>query len=99
MKNQQIDGILNINKSQGITSMEVVRRVKKATGLKRVGHGGTLDPVATGVLPICLGQTTRLMEYLLDGSKEYRAVYLGITQISLTTVTLFVLHSLAEVST
>ena len=68
----RIDGILNVNKPYGITSMEVVRRVKRATGVKRVGHGGTLDPVATGVIPICLGQATRLMEYVIDGAKEYR---------------------------
>ena len=70
----RIDGILNVNKPYGITSMEVVRRVKRVTGVKRVGHGGTLDPVATGVIPVCLGQATRLMEYVIDGTKEYRGV-------------------------
>ena len=70
----RIDGILNVNKPYGITSMEVVRRVKRASGVKRVGHGGTLDPVATGVIPVCLGQATRLMEYVIDGTKEYRGV-------------------------
>ncbi len=69
-----IDGVLNINKPRGITSMEVVRRIKRASGQKRVGHGGTLDPIATGVVPICLGQATRFMEFMLDGTKEYRAV-------------------------
>ena len=68
------DGILNVDKPYGLTSMEVVRRVKRASGVKRVGHGGTLDPVATGVIPICLGQATRVMEYLVDGTKEYRGV-------------------------
>ncbi len=54
--------------------MEVVRRVKRGAGIRKVGHGGTLDPVATGVIPICLGRATRMMEYLISGAKEYRAV-------------------------
>ena len=54
--------------------MDVVRRVKRASGIKRVGHGGTLDPIATGVIPICIGQATRVMEYIVDGSKEYSGV-------------------------
>ncbi len=70
----RVDGFLNVDKPYGITSMEVVRRVKRACGIKRVGHGGTLDPVATGVVPVCLGQATRLMEYVIDGTKDYRAV-------------------------
>ncbi len=65
-------GILNIDKPHGMTSMEVVRRIKRACGMKKgVGHGGTLDPIATGVIPVCVGQATRVMEYLLNGSKEY----------------------------
>ena len=68
-----IDGILNIDKPYGITSMDVVRRVKRASRQRRVGHAGTLDPVATGVIPVCLGQATRLMEDLINGSKTYRA--------------------------
>ena len=75
-----INGILNINKPYGLTSMEVVRRLKRASRQKKVGHGGTLDPVATGVVPICFGQATRMMEYLVDGQKEYRAeIELGVT--------------------
>ena len=54
--------------------MDVVRRVKRASGIKRVGHGGTLDPIATGVIPICIGQATRVMENIVDGTKEYRGV-------------------------
>ncbi len=69
-----ISGILNVDKPYGITSMDVVRRVKRGTGIRKVGHGGTLDPVATGVIPICLGRATRMMEYLISGTKEYRAV-------------------------
>ncbi len=68
-----IDGILNIDKPYGITSMDVVRRIKRAAGQRRVGHGGTLDPIATGVIPVCLGQATRLMEDVVGGSKSYLA--------------------------
>ena len=67
-------GILNINKPKGATSMDVVRRIKWASKQKRVGHGGTLDPVASGVIPICIGQATRMMEYLIEGTKEYHGV-------------------------
>lgn len=70
---RRIDGILNIDKPYGITSMDVVRRIKRASGQRRVGHGGTLDPIATGVIPICLGQATRLMEDVVGGCKTYRA--------------------------
>lgn len=70
----RVDGFLNVDKPYGITSMELVRRIKRACGIRRVGHGGTLDPVATGVVPVCLGQATRLMEYVIDGTKDYRAV-------------------------
>ena len=59
--------------------MEVVRRLKRASGQKRVGHGGTLDPVATGVVPVLFGQATRVMEYLINGTKDYRTeVRLGV---------------------
>ena len=73
-------GILNIDKPYGITSMEVVRRVKRACGQRRVGHAGTLDPIATGVIPVCIGQATRVTQYLNDGRKEYEAqIELGVT--------------------
>lgn len=65
------DGIFNVDKAAGITSMEVVRRIKRLCSQRHVGHGGTLDPDATGVLPICLGQATRLMQFLVDSDKEY----------------------------
>jgi tRNA pseudouridine55 synthase len=75
-----MDGILNINKPSGKTSYAVVAMVKRLTGEKRVGHAGTLDPLATGVLPVCLGQATRLVEYLMDTTKTYRAeIELGIS--------------------
>jgi len=68
-----MNGILNINKPEGPTSFHIVSRIKKLTGEKRVGHAGTLDPAASGVLPICFGHGTRVIEYLMDGTKEYRA--------------------------
>ena len=69
----RIDGILNIDKPYGITSMDVVRRIKRVSGQRRVGHGGTLDPIATGVIPVCIGLATRLMEDVVGGSKSYLA--------------------------
>jgi len=77
----RIDGFLNLYKPRGITSMEAVRRVRRFAKQRRgVGHGGTLDPLAEGVLPICFGQATRLMEYLVEGHKEYRMeLALGVT--------------------
>jgi tRNA pseudouridine55 synthase len=66
-------GILNVNKPRGMTSFAVVALVRRLTGVRRVGHAGTLDPIAEGVLPICLGQATRVVEYLIGQSKAYRA--------------------------
>lgn len=68
-----MNGIFNINKPEGPTSFNIVSRIKKLTGEKRVGHAGTLDPAASGVLPICFGHGTRVIEYLMDSTKEYRA--------------------------
>ena len=73
-------GVLVIDKPLGWTSFGVVARVRRLAGEQRVGHAGTLDPLATGVLPVCLGTATRLSEYLADAGKEYRAtVHLGAT--------------------
>jgi tRNA pseudouridine55 synthase len=75
-----VDGILNIDKPGGITSYRVVSLVKRLSGERRVGHAGTLDPLATGVLPVCLGQATRIVEFLADAAKTYRAdIELGVT--------------------
>ncbi len=75
-----MDGILNIDKPGGITSYRVVALVKRLSGERRVGHAGTLDPMATGVLPVCLGQATRIVEFLTDATKAYRAeIELGVT--------------------
>ena len=73
-----MSGILNVNKPIGSTSFDIVREIRRGTGEKRVGHAGTLDPLATGVLVILLGQAVRISEYLMDLPKSYRAtVYLG----------------------
>ena len=69
-----MNGILNIDKPAGMTSHDVVGRVRRVAHLKRVGHAGTLDPDATGVLLVCLGQATRLSDYLAEEGKAYRAV-------------------------
>ncbi len=69
-----------IDKPRGITSFDVVARVRRALGQKRVGHTGTLDPMATGVLPVCVGEATKLVPFLVAGEKEYAAeALLGVT--------------------
>ena len=74
-----MNGILNINKPWGKTSFSIVAMVKRLSGERRVGHAGTLDPTATGVLPVCLGQGTRVIEFLVDATKTYRAqIELGV---------------------
>ncbi|MBA7582592.1 tRNA pseudouridine synthase B [subsurface metagenome] len=75
-----MDGILNINKPRGRTSFSIVSFVKRLSGVKRVGHAGTLDPAATGVLPVCLGQGRRVVSFLHDTAKVYKAqVEFGVT--------------------
>ena len=66
-------GILNLDKPPAWTSHDVVARVRRLIGVKRVGHAGTLDPLATGVLLVCVGQATRVSEYLMRSHKHYRA--------------------------
>lgn len=74
-----MDGILNIDKPWGKTSFSIVSLVKRLSGEKRVGHGGTLDPAATGVLTVGLGQGTRVIQFLLEAPKAYRAeIELGV---------------------
>ncbi len=68
-----MDGILNIHKATGMTSHDVVAKIRKLLKQKRVGHAGTLDPAASGVLPICVGQGTRVAEYLSESGKAYQA--------------------------
>ena len=80
MTRQRISGILNTDKPAGMTSHDVVDRVRRISGQRRVGHTGTLDPAATGVLVVCLGQATRVAEYLMASDKLYRAqIRLGVS--------------------
>ncbi len=74
-----MNGILNVLKPPGMTSHDVVDVVRRLSGLRRVGHTGTLDPGAVGVLVCCLGRATRLSEFLMDADKEYRVeLHLGV---------------------
>ncbi|RMH68523.1 MAG: tRNA pseudouridine(55) synthase TruB [Gemmatimonadetes bacterium] len=73
-----MDGFLNINKSKSVTSHDVVARIRQLTGIRRVGHSGTLDPLATGVLLVAVGRSTKLIRFL-PTDKTYRAtVHLGV---------------------
>jgi len=73
------DGILLVDKASGETSYDVVRKTKRISGLKKVGHAGTLDPFSTGLLIVMLGQGTKLMPFLMEGTKRYRAgIHLGV---------------------
>lgn len=75
-----IDGLLVLDKPRGWTSHDVVARVRRLTGQRRVGHAGTLDPLATGVLPLGIGQGTRVLEYLSEAGKAYAAtIRLGVS--------------------
>ena len=67
-------GVLIVNKPDGWTSHDVVSRVRTILGIQKVGHAGTLDPHATGVLPVLIGKGTKIAQYLLDWDKEYAAV-------------------------
>jgi len=69
-----MNGLLLVDKPCGMTSFEVVRKVRRWSATRQVGHCGTLDPSATGVLPVAIGSATRLVEYLMAGDKEYLAV-------------------------
>ena len=68
-----MDGIINLDKPVGITSAKALYKVRKITGVRKSGHAGTLDPNASGVLVLCLGKATKLVERLMDQPKVYRA--------------------------
>lgn len=70
-------GFVNINKPKGMTSHDVVANVRRLTGIRQIGHTGTLDPFAEGVLPICIGRATRLIEYLEDDKAYLATVQFG----------------------
>jgi tRNA pseudouridine55 synthase len=69
-----MNGFLNINKPPGWTSHDVVAKVRNLLGAEKVGHAGTLDPAATGVLPVCIGKATKVAQFLLETDKRYRLV-------------------------
>ena len=66
-----INGVVNVYKPQNISSNQVVVKIKKFLGIKKVGHTGTLDPLACGVLPICIGNATKISDYLINKDKKY----------------------------
>src|SRR6266542_499268 len=68
-----MDCLFNVDKPRGPTSHDVVARLRRASGVRRIGHAGTLDPLATGVLVVAVGRATRLIEYLADADKAYVA--------------------------
>ena len=71
---KKFNGWININKEQGIGSTKVVSAVRKILGMKKVGHGGTLDPEAFGVLPVAVGEGTKTVSYVMDGEKTYEFI-------------------------
>jgi tRNA pseudouridine55 synthase len=70
-KGKAINGWMAVDKPVGVTSTDVVNRLRRLTGAAKVGHGGTLDPLASGVLPIAFGEATKTVSYVMDGSKTY----------------------------
>lgn len=80
MKKTKMNGILVVDKAIGMTSFDVLRKLKRLLGVKKMGHTGTLDPAASGVLIVCLGSATRWVSYLVNENKSYiGSVKLGIT--------------------
>src|SRR3954469_17767163 len=71
-RGRPLDGWLIVDKPPGLTSTDVVNRVRRAFDAQKAGHGGTLDPLATGILPIAFGAATKTVPYVMDGSKLYR---------------------------
>ncbi|MBK2125786.1 tRNA pseudouridine(55) synthase TruB [Fangia hongkongensis] len=79
-KGDAINGIIILNKPKGLSSNQALQRVKRLFNAQKAGHTGSLDPMATGVLPICFGKSTRISQYLLDADKSYFAtIQLGMT--------------------
>ncbi|NVN12247.1 tRNA pseudouridine(55) synthase TruB, partial [Nguyenibacter vanlangensis] len=71
-RGRAIDGWLVIDKPSGMTSTEIVNRVKRLFDAQKAGHGGTLDPLATGLLPVAFGAATKTVPYIMDGTKRYQ---------------------------
>ena len=79
-KGRPIDGVLVVDKPPGISSNDVVQQAKRLFNAQKVGHCGSLDPLATGVLPLCFGEATKFSQFLLDADKKYwTRIKLGIT--------------------
>ena len=70
-------GFLNVNKQSGITSHKVISILRKITGIKQIGHAGTLDPLACGVLPVAIGKASKLIDYLEEDKAYQVGMYLG----------------------
>ena len=73
-KGRPINGVLLLDKATGHSSNDMVQKVKRLFGAQKAGHTGALDPLATGMLPICLGEATKFSQYLLDSDKRYRVI-------------------------
>ncbi len=78
-----MDGIINVKKEAGMTSHDVVFKLRKILGTKKIGHGGTLDPDVVGVLPIAVGKAIQMVEFMQDEGK----IYEGETTLSFSTTT------------
>ncbi len=79
-RGRKVNGVLVLNKSAGMTSNDAVQQAKRIFAAQKVGHTGSLDPLATGVLPLCFGEATKFSQYLLDADKRYCArIKLGVT--------------------
>ena len=72
-KGRSIDGIVILDKAKGLTSNAALQEVKRLFEANKAGHTGSLDPLATGVLPLCLGEATKVSQFLLNSDKRYRA--------------------------
>lgn len=79
-RGRPVNGVLIVDKPPGVSSNDVVQRAKRLFGAQKVGHTGSLDPLATGVLPLCFGEATKFSQYLLDSDKRYwTRIKLGVT--------------------
>ena len=72
-KGRDVSGVVVLDKPRGVTSSEAVQRAKTLFNARKVGHTGSLDPLATGVLPLCFGEATKFSRFLLTSDKKYRA--------------------------
>ena len=73
-RGRDINGVLLLDKHQGLSSNDVLQKVKRIYNANKAGHTGALDPLATGMLPICLGESTKFSQFLLDADKRYRVI-------------------------